>query len=79
MGSKEGKVSRAEYTEMYRSLMRESYAHHKDVWQDLLDRDEVTLVCFCKAGTFCHRYLLAEYFESLGANYLGERCGTKDS
>ena len=73
MGSKKGKISFDEYREMYRKRMRESYQQHKKIWQDILTRKEVTLVCFCKSGTFCHRYLLAEYLSKLGAEYMGER------
>ena len=73
MGTKEGKISWDEYKEMYRRLMRESYHKHKDVWDEVLSRDEVTLVCFCQSGKLCHRYLLAEYLVKLGAEYLGER------
>jgi uncharacterized protein YeaO (DUF488 family) len=44
-----------------------------DVWNDILGRDKVTLVCFCASGTDCHRYLLAGYLEKLEAEYMGER------
>jgi uncharacterized protein YeaO (DUF488 family) len=73
MGSKEGRISWDEYKEMYRALMRKSYNQNKDVWNEVLNREEVTLVCFCKSGESCHRYLLAEYLAKLGAEYLGER------
>ena len=73
MGSKEGKISWDEYKGMYKDLMRESYQQNRDIWDGILNRDEVTLVCFCKASTNCHRYLLAEYFSKLGADYQGEK------
>jgi len=31
------------------------------VWQNLLDTDIITLVCFCRRQDFCHRNLLVEY------------------
>jgi hypothetical protein len=34
---------------------------------------ELTLVCFCKAHSFCHRYLLTEYLQKFGAIYKGKR------
>ncbi len=73
MGSKEGKISWDDYKGLYKDLMRKSYRLHKEIWDKLLKRDEVTLVCFCKSSTSCHRYLLAEYLSKLGAEYRGER------
>ncbi len=73
MGSKEGKITREEYTKMYHSMMLSSYESYRDIWEEALGRDMVTIVCFCKAGSFCHRYLLAKYCSKLGAVYLGER------
>ena len=73
MGSKEGKITWNEYQKMYRELMRNSYRQHRDTWDNILNRDEVTLVCFCKSDSFCHRYLVADYLVKLGAGYLGER------
>lgn len=73
MGSKEGKIFWDRYKEMYKDLMRKSYQQNKEIWREVLSRDEVTLVCFCKSGAKCHRYLLAEYYSKLGAKYLGER------
>lgn len=73
MGSKEGRITWSEYRELYRELMRESFQQHKKIWDEILNREEVTLVCFCKPEDNCHRYLVAEYFSKLGAEYLGER------
>jgi len=73
MGSKERKISWDEYKQMYRELMQKSYQENLGIWNDILGRDEVTLVCFCASGTDCHRYLLAGYLEKLGAEYMGER------
>ena len=73
MKSKEGKISWDEYKEMYRQLMRSSYQQHRKIWDEILSRDEVTLVCFCESGANCHRYLLADYFSKLGSEYIGER------
>jgi len=75
MGSKEGKISCDEYKRMYRELMQKSYRENLGVWNDILGRDEVTLVCYCASRKDCHRYLLAGYLEKLGAEYMGERVG----
>jgi len=73
MLSKDKKISWHEYKRMYKDLMRSSYLKKQADWEEILNREEVTFVCFCKSGSSCHRYLLAEYFESLGAVYKGER------
>jgi hypothetical protein len=72
MDHKDGKITDKEYTDMYYAKMRESYKHNKDYWEWLLKQDKVVLVCFCKPGNFCHRYLLANILEKLGAKYEGE-------
>lgn len=73
MGSKSGRISEAEYERRYRELMKKSQEIYWDVWDELLSMDEVTLVCFCRKGKFCHRILLAKILEELGAEYMGER------
>jgi len=73
MASKEKKFSWDEYKSMYRELMRKSYLENRNIWDEILMQEEVTMVCFCKAGMNCHRYLLAGYLEKLGAEYMGER------
>ncbi|HEC63887.1 MAG TPA: hypothetical protein ENI23_01180 [bacterium] len=66
-------LSKSKYKETYLLLMIKSREKHSQEWKELLARDKVTLVCFCKAGTFCHRLLLANFLEELGAVYKGER------
>ncbi len=68
MGSKDGKITWDEYSTMYNELMRESYTVHRKTWDEVLNREEVSLVCFCKEGSQCHRYLLADYLGKLGAS-----------
>ena len=69
---KNGNMSEEEYEKVYRSMMQRSYKNYKDGWDRLLVCDYAVLVCFCKADTFCHRYLLADYLEKCGAKYEGE-------
>ena len=61
------------YVRSYHLLMQRSYRINRKIWEEILNRDSVTLVCFCKENSFCHRYLLAEYLEKCGGKYLGER------
>lgn len=79
MDYKRGKLSKEAYSSMYRELMLRSWREHRQAWLDLLNREEVTLVCYCRPGDFCHRLLLAEYLVKLGKHlgieviYMGER------
>jgi uncharacterized protein YeaO (DUF488 family) len=64
------------YTSIYLEMMRESYRNHSGLWQEMVDmstRADITLVCYCRSGEFCHRVLLAEMLQKCGANYKGER------
>jgi uncharacterized protein YeaO (DUF488 family) len=72
MGHKRGEITDAEYTEVYHSLMVKSYREHHQVWDEILNRKYVVFCCYCRADKFCHRFILAGYFEKLGATYCGE-------
>ena len=61
------------YVEDYTAEMRRSYVEHRRAWRGLLDRQEVTLVCYCADSDRCHRTVLAQILTKLGATYLGER------
>jgi uncharacterized protein YeaO (DUF488 family) len=70
---KSGEYSDEQYTSLYQTLMNWSQKKYPEAWQDLLRRDEVTIVCFCAPGKFCHRYILKDILVNLGATYMGER------
>ncbi|MFA7506767.1 MAG: DUF488 family protein [Bacilli bacterium] len=70
---KNKEITELEYTKKYHALMKTSYMNHLDKWKELLNRDTVTLVYFCRSGDFCHRILLAKILARLGAKYHGER------
>ena len=68
-GYKSGKVSKEEYTKMYIERLISKLTkdvRFKEVVLDIvrkqLEGEDITFVCFCKAGCFCHRVLLAEWF-----------------
>ena len=79
MGIKNGTMTEAQYTERYRELMSESVHKYPGAWSDLLLKGEVTLVCYCPKGAFCHRYLLVKILQYIGkltdieVIYKGER------
>ena len=60
MGSKQGKITDDEYAKQYTELMRQSYKQNKQRWDEALNLNEAIIACYCKADSFCHRYLLAE-------------------
>jgi len=71
---KKGNLKKASYTLLYSKLMKKSRKENPEIWKKILKKKRITFVCFCKAGTFCHRVLLAEMFGKAGkGRYLGER------
>ena len=73
---RDGEINNRQYSAEYVLLMRKSWVEKNWSWEWLLNQDEVTLVCFCKPGAFCHRTVLAH--DILGMNfknaqYMGER------
>lgn len=58
-------MNRAVHTDgTFRSALRDITTHH----------NQITLVCFCPAGEFCHRILAARLLENMGyGKYIGER------
>jgi uncharacterized protein YeaO (DUF488 family) len=68
MDWKEGRITWQQYTDRYRTLMLDSYGRDPQRWLDLLRRDTLTLMCYCRADEehHCHRYLLAEFLARLG-------------
>ena len=78
MGYKDGSLTEADYTEAYTRLMRQSLKDNPDRWLQVAQSRTVTFLCYCKAGTFCHRYILVDlmtkYAESIGIDvfYAGE-------
>jgi uncharacterized protein YeaO (DUF488 family) len=71
--AKKNKISREEYKKEYLRLMRESFIKNREIWDWVLNQNEITFLCYCPSGKFCHRILLAYIFEKLGAEYMGER------
>jgi uncharacterized protein YeaO (DUF488 family) len=71
-GFKNKDITQHEYNKNYTLMMRHSYKNNMDKWNKLLAQDKVVLQCYCKADQFCHRFILAEILEILGANYKGE-------
>ena len=80
MGVKEGRITEQRYAEMYLALLTSRYETSNNmveaccrVVEDAIAGD-VTLVCYCPAGAFCHRHLLVGWLTTnWKVNYGGER------
>lgn len=62
---KSGMIDEREYTDQYLALMRGSYTEHKNRWIGICNMSEVILACYCSAGSFCHRHILARCLEGV--------------
>lgn len=62
---KAGTLSEAEYTRIYIERLEFSEIVYSEDWEALLGQPEVVLACYCAAGKFCHRHLLATYLQTL--------------
>jgi len=60
------------YRSRYEEAMRISYKERRQVWDRLLARERVVLVCYCTDPERCHRRVLANILAKLGAVDCGE-------
>jgi uncharacterized protein YeaO (DUF488 family) len=70
----------AEYTEQYLELLRERFSANREAFHQLVQRESITLQCYCGRDKFCHRRILAEYvlpklaaYYGIEYNYAGEQ------
>ena len=54
-----------EYTALYYELLRSRFRADNQPFLDLVQRERLVLLCFCPAGTFCHRYLAIDILEKI--------------
>lgn len=79
MGIKTGTMDWEKYSARYRSLMAKSLEDHPTAWDTILNSGTTTLMCYCRDGQDCHRYLLADILREVGKErgvkviYAGER------
>lgn len=69
---KNGKITSSEYIKNYHLKMRKSFLENTKEWMKIVDSSFCVFVCFCNSKNFCHRKVLANYFEKLGCVYKGE-------
>lgn len=74
LGVKNGDITVEQYDAMYQGILVDSLRNYRMTWEHIATWPTVTFVCFCRAGSHCHRYALADAFQSLGYGvYRGER------
>ena len=61
------------YSDCYRIELRIREKHYPDMWRKLLELETVTLCCYCRSPTMCHRGVCARLLVDKGAIYEGER------
>ena len=61
-----------DYRDGYTAEMRRSYVRFSRAWDVLLSWERVVLLCMCTDPKECHRTVLAEILEKLGATRGGE-------
>ena len=69
----DGKWDEREFSEAYNELIINRLKEDMTPLLYLANLDHITFTCFCGAGEFCHRYILAEILKIFGATYEGER------
>ena len=60
-GVKQGTMTEAQYTELYREMMLNLMKRNPEVWDNFKNQSDWVLGCYCKPDQFCHRHLLKDY------------------
>ena len=68
-----GQEGQNTYSERYWTLIAERLAEDNSSLIWVLEQQELTFICFCPLGAFCHRILLARDILRDVVNYKGER------
>ena len=76
-GIKKKTLSEEDYTGQYYNMLVQRWQHNGEEMQKLVEMvrfRDITLVCFCPANSFCHRYLLVNFLQhNWAVEYGGER------
>jgi len=73
MAVKKKRLSLEAFSHSFYALMRKRYTENPEKFKQILQQDEIVLVCFERpeAG-YCHRYIVANILCKLGGEYKGE-------
>jgi uncharacterized protein YeaO (DUF488 family) len=58
-------LTQDEYSAGYNALVRARYQTAAAPFLELLERERLTLCCYCAAGRFCHRHLAVDILEKI--------------
>jgi len=80
-GVKNGTMTEADYEQQYIHLINTRWNNNemniRNVMTNILtilNYRDITFVCFCRANTFCHRYILVKWIQSTWTvHYAGEK------
>ena len=74
---KQSIINEDEYTDQYSDLLMHAIASNPALWVEFLELESATVVCYCRADSFCHRYIIAEFCKIMcstsSLEYVGER------
>jgi hypothetical protein len=86
MDFKNGTITEKQYTEKYYKLMVDrwntdaQFRENMDYLVEKAKEENIVLVCFCPAYSFCHRYLLINFLlYNRDIQYMGEIINSKNS
>lgn len=60
---KNNEIDDKEYERLYNIRLDMLSQRHQEYWESLIKQETVCLACYCRAGFFCHRHLLAKYIK----------------
>jgi Active DUF488-N3 subclade len=65
-------INDKEYQEQYIKLIQDRYLPNQNLFRALLERDEITITCFCgKDKQYCHRFIIVNYILPKCAEHFG--------
>ncbi len=68
------KVAREIYKQEYSNLIlsRQPKMTTLGIWEEIMTKPYIVLVCYCNPKSFCHRHLVKDMLVKRGAKYIGE-------
>lgn len=56
-------LSEEDYATSYNILLEERLIKYPEYFDELFNLEALAVGCYCRAGKFCHRHLLVNFFE----------------
>lgn len=54
-----------QYTDIYLDLLRARYRADEHAFIEIIQREHVVLLCYCRTGVFCHRHLALDVLDKI--------------